>query len=1637
MGLFDGLLHAAATVQHGISRGFAQINPLDNGRTWQNPQGNAPQQAITHTPAPSAWQQFTPQVNHVGTGLGLGAVRSGVGTAQGLSGLYDLLTPGNGTNRFSKSLDNYAQTVDQTAAANNVGAAYNIGQTATDALTFLTPGAIAKVAGKVPMAVDLAGNATKYIPKFADIVKPGTALERATTAISDGASGATTAINNGVRGGKYITGGVKAAARPSNLGNAVVGTALDQGAQASKGRQVTPTSVLTSAAGNVIGGGALHVAGAVASDAAHGITTAIKDGIHSYAEAHPVYADHTSVEPPSAPADPAPKPTPKSSNAAAPTTPKPVAGDVIPSAKDRPFDSHAVGEAAAKAQEVARTAGNPVGVKQKLLAAKDKFMTAMVDNTDGAEKSTRQAINKGVKINPVHNLIYQIDRVLRTDSLSGHYMHDLGLPKLIGSMTKKEFNTAGEYSIAKRHIETFQGKKGLTGRDPVKDRALIADVEANHPKIVDAHKQLMEINQRMLHDQHHGIQEGQKYNLISKETLAHLQKHDPMYASFNRIFSEHEHVGAKGGSTSVASNSTNELMRHIKGSQRVIENPFKSALINAQKLVEHGERNRAGAALARTMKLDGNPNMIRALRTAANVTKRINLYTKAKDLRPVQNKIERTLKTKGKEAGDLQRQLNKYNEQGKNLSLAKDRSKIDKPILSAQHEILSGATKMNSPMRDIPKLSGTVTHQLTTRSQTSKEVRDMMHNLVNMNDSELNKVLKKIDNRNGKLTPLLKEIQSHRTEVQAIKQERAQLLQDGRQAADLKSSSGNTFSVINGGVKEIYEASPAVIKAAKNLTAEQVGFVGKILQHATRLLRLGATGVNVGFAAVNLPRDIVSAFINSDHPFKTSIANPNVFVSSMKAAFNHKSAEYGELVREGASGTSFDIARGAEHRSIEKLQSQHNTGTRLAYAARHPIHSAADLLRAVENTIGRSEEFTRALQYYGTKEAKLGQGFAPHQARILAADASRNNTVNFARHGDIGRVLNTVVPYLNAGFQGSRTLVRNLKNKPAETISKIAVTALLPAATVTAWNLSDPKRRDIYNQLSPTDKTNSLIIVTDKAKRDPKTGLITGVIRVPMSQEIASLANIVSNGVEAMKGDKNFDWKAMTDNLFNSGTGLSMSGKNAALNTVLPQGVKPFVEAATNTNLYTGNTIVPDAMKNLDKKDQYNSNTSGTALTIGKMTGVSPMIIDNFIKTSTGGGGQQAVNFIDHGLATAGVTDKNRIGGKDLIHSATDRFDTAHSQSDGAIAFNSLQQAAVANHLAGRSYELLNAIASKEMDGNGKPKLTTEQDTFTINSILAHNSDVAKVKAEAAVAAAKASGKPLDPLYKLTADQQQQYYIMHSVPRGGEDYRNAFVKNEAWLTPLATARSQFYKDNPIIQTGKDGKVIMGADGKPAPVANDKIPYPIVDDTSAALEKSFFSLDNPGKKAFIQAHPEIKAIWKNSADYTNKVRVATGFTPLVERPQPSAAVQANLDAGNFKDSATTAYLNQANLFTINREGSLATLQGNPASQKELKAISGLGKYGEVKNPDGTLAVAGSDQAQAGAVSTKGFGGGGHSGGRTKGITKIKNLRSPHIKAFKAPNTHIASYTSKPGKIPRYQPYNPKLAQLNKPRKKTLV
>ncbi len=478
----------------------------------------------------------------------------------------------------------------------------------------------------------------------------------------------------------------------------------------------------------------------------------------------------------------------------------------------------------------------------------------------------------------------------------------------------------------------------------------------------------------------------------------------------------------------------------------------------------------------------------------------------------------------------------------------------------------------------------------------------------------------------------------------------------------------HTISYLDNGVKKIFETTPEVAQAAKFLDKRQLGFIGNLFATPVRLARVGITGVNVPFIASNVVKDQVSATINSERPLATSIANPAVFVKSLWNAVGH-GAEYDNWIRSAGGGTSFDISRSAPETSVAQIRAGANIGSKIKYTATHP----QELLRAVENIVNRGEELTRLQQFTGTKEALLKQGRTAADANILAAKASRDNTVNFGRSGDWGKALNSVFLYMNAGIQGSRTLVRSLQQRPIQTAAKIGLTVFTPLAAVTAWNMSDPKRLQAYNDIRDFEKENNMVIIPPNPTKDASGKW--NVIKIPFSQEIANLTIPVRKSIEAMHGASPPTFMDVAGALLGSSTSLNTQTPNALIGQFIPQAIKPPLEATLNKNLFTGTDIVPQylpagASKDLPPDQQVYPDTSGTARAIGKVVNTSPLKVEQFIKSTAGGVGSQALNASDTVLNKLGLIPNEQVGGQSIPAGISQRFSQATGGQQLTNLFN-------------------------------------------------------------------------------------------------------------------------------------------------------------------------------------------------------------------------------------------------------------------------------------------------------------------------------------------------------------------------------
>ena len=826
-----------------------------------------------------------------------------------------------------------------------------------------------------------------------------------------------------------------------------------------------------------------------------------------------------------------------------------------------------------------------------------------------------------------------------------------------------------------------------------------------------------------------------------------------------------------------------------------------------------------------------------------------------------------------------------------------------------------------------------------------------------------------------------------------------------------KANGRPTISYLDKGTKRTFLAAPEVANAAKNMNREQVGIILKALMQPARLLRMGATSINAGFTMANVVKDFVGASVNSKNGFFST--NPKVLAKALGVAFHHKGDMYLEMQRAGVLGNSYELTRNAAQLNLKEIRSHKNFWRRSAHNIKKP-------LQTLENTIGRSEDFGRAIQYLSNKNYAKRHGMSESEAIKFAADQARWNSTNFLRSGSYGKVINAIVPYSNAGIQGQRIMLRRMKENPVRYTSKVVLGVAIPTVSALAFSYGSEKGKEVMDNLPDYVKENNVVIVAPGATYNKEQNRWDGVFMVPVPPQFAPLHRQLHNMTKSAMTGQQFDMGKAAGDAVEQVTTVNPLEIRRTASQYVPQAVKPAIETWANKNLYTGQEVVPEGMKNLAGKDQWDNNTSLTARKFGELTGLSPKQVDNVFRTSTAGGGQNLLHGTDWAIAKATGASDDEIKGRSILDSITGRFYAPKGTSQGSYYYQSLEKAAKDNKLAGSDLEFFQGLTSRKYNENGQAEGKTEADAIAHSRLLASKPALVKALSEAARWRSEQTGEELDPLYKLPVDKQQYFYHLQGSPKNGAEQRK--LKQDApWLEDFQKERSAYFKR----QDFKSGK-------------SNRVPYPEVSDELQATLKTYHDMpSSPQKWAYLDAHPELSDHFKQIEDYNNKVREAQGYAPQRTRPQQSQYVKMQMANKNWRDPAVAKYLQDLNVYNITNSASLAEMQGEDLSPKALKAIQSIGKYGLVKNPDGTFALKYPDgqgtnesHIQAGAVDTNSFWGrGGRRGYRGRGGSAGDGTRTSTDALKTANATAISMNTFKRNQSSRAPQFTGKAIQLN--------
>ncbi len=417
----------------------------------------------------------------------------------------------------------------------------------------------------------------------------------------------------------------------------------------------------------------------------------------------------------------------------------------------------------------------------------------------------------------------------------------------------------------------------------------------------------------------------------------------------------------------------------------------------------------------------------------------------------------------------------------------------------------------------------------------------------------------------------------------------------------------NMISVLSHGERRWYEVDPELYAALEGLDRESLDAASRWLGAPARTLRAGAT-LAPEFQIRNPLRDQVMAFVQSEYGYVP-------FVDMARGAF--------ELIRKGEAYQQWLSAGGyrAALTSLDRNAMQNNlrqlvSSGGVANVVKHPL-DALRALSAVMEDATRMGEFLNARRVHGTTKEGLQR----------AAAASREISVDFARHGAKLAGLRHMSAFWNARLQGYDRLARAAKKNPARFAAKAFSMITLPSLLEYYANMDDPDywelpqwQRDLFWMVKVGDDWLSI-------PKPFELGLIFGTLPVRVLDSFVGGAG----GAEEVR-------QFFGETLLKEAQGMFPS----------PTAVEPLIESVTNYSFFLRRPITPRSEENVRDRYQGGVGTSEVAEQLARWIpgeeGVSPRTIDNVLYAWTGGLGRLGTELADMALdPSAPATPARRV----------------------------------------------------------------------------------------------------------------------------------------------------------------------------------------------------------------------------------------------------------------------------------------------------------------------------------------------------------------------------------------------------------
>ncbi len=269
------------------------------------------------------------------------------------------------------------------------------------------------------------------------------------------------------------------------------------------------------------------------------------------------------------------------------------------------------------------------------------------------------------------------------------------------------------------------------------------------------------------------------------------------------------------------------------------------------------------------------------------------------------------------------------------------------------------------------------------------------------------------------------------------------------------------------------------------------------------VLRFFATGTNPAFALSNLPRDIAHVLMVTEvySPFlPVALVQINRDIIKVSKDAIKRKGRWREYIDEGG-GMEFMTQQG-----------------RLLKTDPIPVEKWKQGLEATQHFLGYINETSEIMVRLAVREGSIRKQLKAFKGEPTAAELREiketatweaRNQMDFAQGGSWAKGMDHAVPYLNAGIQGSRVMLRTARRNPK--LFAIKLTQL--GALATGLYLYN-SRQDGFDEISDIVKSLNFIIMLPYKTKDDEGNTIHHYITIPKSFEQRAFAGMFENTAE-------------------------------------------------------------------------------------------------------------------------------------------------------------------------------------------------------------------------------------------------------------------------------------------------------------------------------------------------------------------------------------------------------------------------------------------------------------------------------------------------------------------------------------------